>query len=314
VFTHLDSFEGCLASKKIPHLSTTFNVPDAPTLRQYPLLIALSTPLIERRSIAKIDGALATGAATRASKLGVVIDDCPSTKAAWAKTIRPYLAAKSLTVTATFEVGCAHGAGDAGAEAARAGSLVLQFRSAGVDTVMFMTVSEGPALLIFSGGAEAQGYHPRYIVSSLANAAVLENQIPARQAANVDGYGWLPVQDVRPQYWPGLTSTAKRCLDLLKTKSIVPSAPADYAFAFSACEALFAYETALKATRGRSDGAAIVGAIEAVGTTGYTSVMNLGGRASFSKTRHDAPGDARHFAWTPSCTCFTYRSTNVLMP
>jgi hypothetical protein len=313
VFTHLDSFEACLGNKGIPHLSTTFNVPDAPTLKQFPLLLALATPLIERRSLAKIDGALTTGAVTRNSKLGIVLDACPSTKAAWNKTIRPYLTAKGLTVAATFEVGCAHGAGDAGAEAARAGNLVLQFRTAGVDTVIFMTVSEGPALLIFSGGAEAQGYHPRYVVSSLANAAVLGNQIPARQAANVDGYGWLPSQDVKPQYWPAITAPATRCLAMLKTKNIVPTAPADFAFAFSACESLFLYETALTATRGRSEGKGIVAAIEALGSS-FTSVENLDGSSTFGRTRHDAPSHARHFAWTANCTCFTYRSTVVQIP
>ncbi len=312
VFTHIDSFESCLAKRNIPHLSTTFNVPDAPTLSRYPMLMALSTPLIERRSIAKVDGGLATGALTRASKLGIVLDACPGTNAAWNKITKPYLESKGLTVAATFEVGCASGSGDAAAEAGRSGNLVLQFRTAGVDTVMIMSVSEGPALFIFAGAAEAQGYRPRYVVSSLANTAILANQLPPRQAANVDGYGWLPVQDVKPPYWPGLPAPATRCLNMLKTKSITPAASADFAFAFSACEALFLYEVALKANQGRSDGAAIISTIESLGT-GFTSVANLDGRSAFSKDRHDAPAQARHFAWTPGCSCFTYRTSTSPM-
>ena len=313
VFTHIDSFEGCLAKKGIPHLSTTFNVPDAATVAKYPMLIALSTPLIEHRSVTKVDGGLATGALTRTSKIGIVVDSCPGTKTAWDKVTKPYMDKKGLTVASIFEVGCPGGSGEAGAEAGRVGGLVLQFRAANVDTVMFMTVSEGPALLILSSAAEAQGYRPRYVVSSLANTSVLANQIPAQQAANVQGYGWLPVQDVKPAFWPSVPAAAARCVNMLKAKNINPTAPADFAFAFSACEGLFAYERALKANQGRSDGPSVIAAVEGFGTT-FASALNLDGRSSFSGRRHDGPSQARHFAWTASCSCFTYRSTTVPIP
>ena len=89
VFNHDPAFEACLAQKGVPHLSTTFNVPDTTELARYPLLFALSTPRIERRSIEKIDGGLATGILTKASKLGVMVDSCPGTQRAWTGTTRP---------------------------------------------------------------------------------------------------------------------------------------------------------------------------------------------------------------------------------
>jgi ABC-type branched-subunit amino acid transport system substrate-binding protein len=313
VFTHIDSFEACLAKKGVPHLSTTFNVPDAATLARYPTLVALSTPLIERRSVVKIDGALATGVITRASKIGIVLDSCPGTKAAWEKVTKPYMLSKGLNIASIYEIGCAGGAGDAGAEAGRVGGIVLQFRSANVDTISLMTTSEGPGIFVFSGVAEAQSYRPKYVVSSLANTAVLANQLPAPQAANVHGYGWLPVQDTTPQYWPSVTPAASRCLSMLKSKGITPTAPADYGFAFSACEGLFLYEIALKANQGRSDGLSIIASIEALGST-YNSVSNLDGRSTFGRTRHDAPAQARYFAWTPNCSCFTYRPSVMPIP
>jgi ABC-type branched-subunit amino acid transport system substrate-binding protein len=308
VFNHDPSFESCLAKKGIPHLSTTFNVPDTQELANYPLLVALSTPRIERRSIEKVDGALATGVLTKANKLGIVIDSCPGTERAWTQSTKPYILSKGLTITSTFQIGCAHGSGDAASEAGQAGNLVLQFRTAGVDRILIPAVSEGPAVLIIANAAEAQGWHPWYIVSSLANGAVLGGQIPADQAANVHGYGWLPMQDVNPAQWPGRTAAQDRCVAMLKQKGITLQSATDFSFAFNICDSLFLYEIALKATGGRTDGQAIVGAIEALGST-YVSAMVLQGRTTFGRTRHDAPSLARYFAWDGGCSCFTYRPT-----
>ena len=310
VFDHAENFEGCLASKGIPHLSTTFNVPDAEVLQKYPLLVPLSTPRIERRSMLKIDGGLQTGVLSKASKIGVVTDSCSGTQRAWTKVAQPYLKSKGLTVVSEAQVGCPRGSSEAAGEAGRAGNMVLQFRSAGVDTIMLFTVSEGPGVLIIGNAAEAQGWRPKYIVSSLVNGAVLAGQIPAGQAANVHGFGWLPSQDVPPSLWPKQPPPAERCVKLLASKGIKLQAAADYQFAFNGCEALFAYESALKATGGRTDGPLVVAAIEALGS-GYTGVMNLEGRMSFSRTQHDAPSFARYFSFDNGCTCFTYRPTTL---
>jgi hypothetical protein len=313
VFDYVPSFESCLAKKGVTHLSTTFNVPDTQEVSQFPLLFALSTPRIERRSVEKVDGALATGVLTKASKLGVVLDSCPGTGRAWTNTAKPYLLSKGITIASEYEFGCPRGQGEAAAVAGQAGNLVLQFRTAGVDTVMFNAVSEGPALLVLGSAAEAQGWHPKYVVSSLANAAVLGGQIPASQAENVHGYGWLPVQDVNPAQWPARTAPQDRCIALLKSKGVTLVSATDYFYAFNLCDALFVYEKALKATGGRTDGSLIAPAIEALGTS-HISTLNLEGRAAFTHSKHDGPSLARYFAWDRGCSCFTYRPTNVPIP
>ena len=124
------------------------------------------------------------------------------------------------------------------------------------------------------------------------------------------GFGWLPSQDVPPSGWPAPPAPAQRCIKLLESKGIKLQAAADYQFAFNGCEALFAYETALKATGGRSDGPLVVAALEALGTS-YTGVMNLDGRMSLSRTQHDAPTFARYFSFDSSCTCFVYRPATL---
>ena len=308
VFNHDQAFEGCLAKKSVPHLSTTFNVPDAEELRNYPLLMALGTPRIERRSQEKIDGGLATGVLTKASKLGVVIDQCPGTERAWTNVTKPYILSKGLTIASEFRIGCAHGAGDAAAIAGQAGNLVLQFRTAQVDRMMVDAVSEGPGILVLANAAEAQNWHPWYVVSSLANAAVLGGQMPPDQAANIHGYGWMPAQDVNPPQWPSTNATQQRCIAMLKQKGVTLKAAVDYLYAFNLCDAFFIYEIALKATHGRTDGPSVVAAVEALGTS-YLSALNLEGKDTFSHAQHDAPSLARYFAWDTGCSCFTYRPT-----
>jgi hypothetical protein len=310
VFTHSEPFEGCLSSRGIPHLSTTFNVPDAQVLARYALLVPLSTPRIERRSQVKIDGGLATGVLTKATRLGVVIDSCPGTERAWKQFTEPYLEAKGITVASIAQLGCANGAGDAGAEAGRVGNVILQFRTDGVDTIVANAVSEGPGVLVFANAAEAQGWRPKYVVTSLANAAVLQGQIPNNQAANVHGYGWLPSQDVSPTRWPANPPGAERCIGLVSSKGVKLQAAADFAFAFNACEALFVYERALEATGNRTDGAAVVAAIEDLGAN-YSGVLTLEGRLAFAKGKRDGPSLARYFAWDGGCSCFTYRPTTI---
>lgn len=313
VFDYQPGFESCLAAKGIPHLSTSFNVPDAKEIGQFPLLFALSTPRIERRSLAKIDGALATGVLTKANRLGVILDSCPGTLRAWNDVTRPYILNKGLTIASTIDVGCAHGSGDAAAAAGQAGNLVLQFRTAQVDRVVAMSVSEGPGVLIIANAAEAQRWHPIYIVSSLANASTLAGQIPPAQAANIHGYGWMPVQDANPPQWPPFGAPHKRCLDFVRKKGVTPTSAADFAFVFNVCDALLLYESALLKQGGRNDGASVRAALESLGTQ-YASPLILDTRTTYTVQQHDAPSHARYFNWERSCSCFMYRSATVPIP
>jgi len=301
-------FESCLNKHGIPHLSTAFNVPDKAELAKYPLLFNLSTPRIERRSIEKIDGGLKTNVLTKTNRLGIVLDECPGTLAAWNNVTKPYITSKGLNIASTFQIACAHGAGDVATIAGQAGNLVLQFRTANVDRMLVMGVSEGPPVLIIGNAAEGQGWHPWYVVSSLAQAATLGGQMPEDQAQNIHGYGWLPMQDVNPAQWPPLSTSAKRCRTMLAKQGVNLQTATDWSLAFNICEVLFLYNYALTQTHGRAWGPAIAGAIEPLGTR-FVSAMNLEGKTVFSREQHDSPTLARYFSWEHACTCFKYRST-----
>ena len=111
------------------------NEPDEPIraeiatdLVENPQLLSLATPTVERRNLAKIDGAITDGLLTPASKLGVLTESCPNSVKAWNDTVKPYLAKRGIPVTTSFQLGCPRGSADAaGCRPGAAGSARSRF-------------------------------------------------------------------------------------------------------------------------------------------------------------------------------------------
>jgi hypothetical protein len=314
-FAYFASFEKCLAKAGIPHLSNTSNVPDNTELGQFPLLRALIVPTIDKRSIAKLQGAINTGFLTPANKLGVITDSCPGSQRAWNTVVKPFLAQHHIPVVATADEGCANGYNDSfSAAGAAVGNAILTFRSHGVDRITFITVSEGPTLLVMSGGASSQKYYPGWIVSSLAGTAGLQGQAPADEMKTTRVYGWLRSQDVSPSQYDKPNQAKRRCLSLLKSQGVTPASSADYSYSESICEALFAYEAALGKSGGVLSGPAVIQGLEQLGTS-VQSVFSLHGAANFSPVRrNDVPRLYREAVWQDVCSCFAYQGTAFPIP
>ena len=161
--------------------------------------------------------------------------------------------------------------------------------------------------MIFAGAAESQGWHPKYLASSMSGGAALPGNMPDAQAANVLGVGWFSAIDVAGNRQPPRTAPQDRCLALLRAGGLTPVAYNDLVSAYTFCDSLFLYEAALKATNGNSDAAAITAAVEAMGDR-YVSASALEGRVRFGHARHDVTIYARPWAWEPGCKCFSYTS------
>jgi hypothetical protein len=313
-FTYEPDFESCLAKQGIPHLTDGFNVPGSAELAQYPMFWSLDVPTIGARSIAKFQGAISTGFLTTKNKLGVLLDDCPGTQSAWKDQVLPFLQAHHIDVATTFTAGCSTG-NNAGVTS-EIGDLtngLLKFRSAGVDRISFVAVSEAPVLYLASIAANAQGYKPGWIVSSLGQLAIIGGEAPMPQMQNTRGFGWLPSQDVPPAYAPKNNAAQNRCLSLLKSQNVHPRSAADYGYAYNACEAMFVYEKALQLDGGNTDGQAVSNAIGNIGS--FESTLNLEGKSTFtSARRNDAPLIYKPINWDGNCHCFRYGSQTYSMP
>ena len=305
-FMFNEAFEHCLNAKRIPHLSTTQDGPDRTIFSQYPYFFSMMTPSIERRSNVKIDGGLAAGVVSAKSKLGIIYDSCGPTKRTYATVIKPYIKSKGLTVAADQELNCGTGAADASSAVTALQNALVRFRSNGVDTILFDTSSESGGVLFGSLFAQQQGYHPTWLLSSIASTSVQEtNSTPKAQEAKMHVFGWEPLLDVGPSRYPPLSASAVRCLSLLKSQGIKPTSASDYMYVLNVCDAVFAYEEALSATGGNSSATEISRAIEAT-RTAHVSATTINGLSLLTQSRHDAPAGYRHAAWDEPCQCFTY--------
>ncbi|HVV76478.1 MAG TPA: hypothetical protein VHC43_10620 [Mycobacteriales bacterium] len=314
-FTYEPNLEQCLAKHGIPHLSDGFNVPSNSVLAQYPLFWSLDVPTIGERSIAKFQGAINTGFLTARNKLGIVLDDCPGTLDAWKSQVRPFLVSHHIDVAMTDTTSCGTGNNSGTTSTVSAiTSALVKFRSQGVDRISFVSVSEAPALYVISVEAQSQGYYPGWIVSSLGQLAIIGGEAPQSEMRNTHGYGWMPSQDVPPQYNPKANASQRRCYALLRSQGVKPRSAADFGYAYNACEAVFLYERALKLDGGSSNGVAVSAAIASLGHS-FESTLNLYGRTTFSNAaRNNAPAVYKPINWDGNCHCFRYGHQTYPMP
>jgi ABC-type branched-subunit amino acid transport system substrate-binding protein len=309
VFTQIDPLELCLHEHSIPHLSTSFDAPDNALANRYPLLFNLVQPTQEVRHVAKVDGALASGVLGRGDRVGVITGTCPDDRRAWNGTVRPHMESQGLVIT-EFQSNCPAGSADAQSGASTIGSIILQFRSAGVTHVMAVGKSE-IALAFVALAAESQGWRPTYVTGS--GPAALTGFVPEEQLRNFHAYGWDAARDVLSAQWPAPPPAVQRCLDLFAGQGIVAQSAADQGFFINACEPFFLYEAALAANGGNTEGYAVAAAIEGLGTS-FSSAMLLEGRSRYGPGVHQAPVIYRHVAWDDGCGCFMYQSEEWAFP
>ncbi len=306
-FTFLDSFEACLAKAGVPHLSGGYSLGDEKVLRDYPGLVATNAPTADRRFRLQAEGAVREGYLTRANKLGVVVDGCASSLRALKNGLDPYLASVGLKEESRVQFNCPSGAGDVGTAASQVQAAVLRFRQLGVDRVFI----EGIPIVLFAQAAESQGYRPGYVVTSTSNGTSLEPNMPEEQLVNVHGYGWMPHMDVTRTKQPAQTGAQKTCLSLLKTGGVVPTGFNDFLQAYAACDGLFLYGAALERTGGRTEAAAVLSAISALGTSQPGSGL-YEGRSDYR--RRNAPAVYRPWRYGTDCSCFAYSGPSQPMP
>jgi hypothetical protein len=157
---------------------------------------------------------------------------------------------------------------------------------------------------VFAEDAESQHWHPSYLMT-VAGAA-FEGNVPDDQLANFHGFGAIPSADVDPQHQPyAWNASEKRCLAMLASQGLKPKGYNDYFEAFTTCDGLFLYASALAADGGQTTAGPVVTALSSVvGKTLLSSTYDGVGR--FDATQHGGPAEWRQWGWTTSCSCFQY--------
>jgi hypothetical protein len=264
-----------------------------------------------RRYPAVLDVLRSTGYLTPKNRIGVLLEDCPDLRRAYAEAVRPEISRLRLDLADIAKIGCTSGFASAGPAAAATQAAVLRFRSHRVDRVLIVSDFEQVALMLLANAAASQGWRPGYMLSSAAQTEVIRHSISKTQWPQLHGVGWSPRLDIDDPHQP-LSQADRRCLDLIKRGGITVSGWQNTYIATTECSEVFFLGAALTASRGDARGSALMAAVDSLGT-GFISPGVLDGRTTFSATRRDGPAAVAPFGYVVTCGCLRYtgRSVNV---
>lgn len=188
---------------------------------------------------------------------------------------------------------------------------VLRFKQSDIDRVVVWSGSNGQ-WLIFSRQAEAQGYRPRYGISTRNDPAAAPVLFQPEQMLGAVGAGFFPALDVRDYQGPP-TAKEKACWAIINRRtgsnyqnkgSGTDTVPI---LALRQCDVFFQLRAALVPAKGKplqpSDA---VGYAERLGTT-YDPVSVP--RSRFGPGRIDGIDAYANLAWDTRCGCFLYRTS-----
>lgn len=231
----------------------------------------------------------------KAPKIGIIRLDTPSEARAVQQGLRPALASRGLKLDQEAAVSAS-----ASGTAEYAG-VVLRFKAAGI-THVFFTGLTSPA--VFGVIAQQQGYHPRYLMSSLVYPqAFIAKNLGPNQLANSVVLGWHPYSDVNAAHDPGpVSNRARTCVKIFTSGGISLSNRQSANLAMGVCDTMFLLQDALRNAQdyGRSG---LRTAVESLGR--FESANTFIGE--FTPTQlHDGARGFRTAKYDTACSCFQY--------
>ena len=285
----------------LPHHTNTF--------RRHPLFAASATAAIDRLwdvVVARLQAQQYFTAEEPATavKTGVVHFDGRDDESAVRESLEPALRKRGLRLDARAAVQTPQRSSDLGSLTTELQNVVLRFRSEGVNRVLFQDYS-GQLGLLFMQSAEAQGYRPRYGLTTYSlPTALLASTAPRAQLAGAVGVGWSPNSDVAGARDPAAPPARKKCLELGRAAGQNVANRTVALFLFGYCDATWTLERAL-ATGGGVSAPAFTRGVDRLGRTS-DSAATLG--LDFGSGHHDGVGTVADLGWVSSCNCFAYGS------
>jgi hypothetical protein len=300
-----EAFSHCLAKAGVPQITSDYALGDTRAMAAIPTLLGVTTLTVDDRETALLKHMTSVRRLTPSNKLGVVVEGCPYNQRAYTQTVEPLAKQLGVPVAQKVESRCFESIGDLGGLGSDMQNAVLRFQTAGITHVMFVSGSvEGNAMFLFATAADTQGYHPTYLLTSAAVAAVQETNTPKGQLANAYGVGWIPAIDASRSTLTG--AAGKRCLrDLHAASGITPQGPTDRYYAASTCDVFALYDAALRLDQGASDARSVMSSVTGLGT-GFAAAASFAESTDFRGGRRTGAAQARQFAWSGTCSCFGY--------
>ena len=205
---------------------------------------------------------------------------------------------------------------DAGPTAAAVSSAVLKLRSDGVTHVVLFD-ERGLLTLLFLQQAEAQGYRPRYAVTTQngPQALIDGSGLPKRQLVGSKGIAWLPSLDIppaqNPRTGPYSNDARRRCYDLLASRGQTFSDVNAEAIAMGICTSLWFFRDAVKASGNILNRIGFMNGVAKLGTSFQAAGVFA---TRFTATQHDGIAAIRYYVYDDGCGCMKYASGNINAP
>lgn len=237
---------------------------------------------------------------TTFGKIGLITMDSPDFKNVEG-IVRSGLQKAGLTLTSASKMP-ANDQDGARARAATAGqSASLKFKVAGITHVIAVD-SNGFSLSWFGIGAAANGYYPKYGLSSLDNAGALAQSANDQSLGGAQGIGWAPMADQVPRDQPTLGDHSISCQRAMTQAGLDMGTASTRQIAVGTCDAVFLLAAILKSADPSL--ASFTAGLKALGSS-YKSAMVFA--TNFNASRGAARG-YRAMAYVSSCKCFRYSS------
>jgi hypothetical protein len=240
--------------------------------------------------------------------LGVIRFDSEIHERFTADVLAPALARHGSGIAEDVAFNGATGAASAADLSAQANNAVLRFRARGVNRVLFEPTSAVVPLLFFPA-AEAQGFRPRYTMSTY--------DVPAFQDANAESFpvqlagslafGWTPAGDVDWEQQPQpLTPEAQLCVDIT-----AGAEPIGNGSVRRFCDGFF-FLKHLFDNGAEPTTAGLRRAVDALGSS-YPSSWTFA--TSFGPGRHDGAAAGRLLSYDlDGCECYRFVGEEIPIP
>ena len=287
----------CLSQQGVTALLGTNYGVDQSAARQTQTVLSWATPLLDRLATTLVSGFTELGRLKRGTSVGLFVVDSPAYRRS-ADRLQADLTRRGLKVV-TQTVRDSE-TGDYGGASGDASAAVLQFRSAGVTEVLFLSRNAFEPTLLMQA-ASSQGYEPTYLLSTQQYPAGLTGLVPASQLDGALALGWAPAVDLTTGY--DERPEAKRCLTALQKRGRSFSSGAQALAALLACDGIALLDRAADQPDALTSRPGLLRAALAAGN-GFPSAVTH--PPAFPDGRRDGVAAYQPMAFSTDCRCFRY--------
>jgi len=298
-----DDLTNCVAGHHVPIVVQDLWPYDDAYYRKYPdLLYSPGRASPDRWAQPVVDTLRSGGYFTAGAKVGLVRFDAP-VYARMGDRLNSALTRRGLSFTKVVAIGTPGSLSDFGAMSAAISNAIVQFRSAGVDHLMFAASGELP--FFFMTDAESQHYRPRYgLTTNDVPSTQVTRGVPPAQFAGALAAGWQPANDSGDPNAHVHNAAWTLCNHIMHKYGVATNG----FFTDSHCDSMFFIRRALAALPVFS--AAGMAQVVARFGTSYESPLTFA--TAFGPARFDGAHELRLAAYQTGCGCFAY--TGPLRP